>query len=383
MSRNSEYQFVDTDTDALVESLVSAYETITGHAAAPASPERLFISWVANIIVQERVLNNYTGNQNIPSRAEGANLDALAELYKTTVRPAAKAATTTVRFYISAAQATAVLIEAGTRVTDVSSTLIWETVEDAYVAIGDTYVDVQVKCQTVGLIGNDYAIGQINTLVDLYDYCDHCTNTTVSEGGADEATDEEFYELMKASMDGFSCAGAKGGYIYFAKQVSTEVQDVVVNSPVDGEVNIYVLKSDGSIAGSEMKAAVLAACNADDARPLTDLVSVEDPEVVSYSINLTYYVPSDADSAAEVEAAVEAAITKYKLWQAGKLGRDINPSYLIGLIMQAGAKRVVLNSPSFTVLRDGYTFDDEEESVPQVATNAPTTTVVNGGPEDE
>lgn len=383
MSRNSEYQFVETDTDALVESLVSAYEQITGHAVAPASPERLFISWVANIILQERVYTNYVGNQNIPSRAEGVNLDAIAELYKTTVRPAAKAATATVRFYITEAQASAILIEAGTRITDISSTLIWETTEDAYVAIGDLYVDIPVKCQTLGIIGNDFAAGQLNTLVDLYDYCDRCENITVSEGGSDEATDEEFYNLLVASMDGFSCAGAKGGYIYFAKQVSTDIKDVAVNSPVDGEVKIYVLKEDGGIAGDELKAAVLAACNADEVRPLTDQVSVEDPEVVPYSIDLTYYIPADSDSAAEVQAAVETAVGEFKLWQSGKLGRDINPSYLIGLIMQAGAKRVVLNSPAYTVLRDGYSFDTVAESVPQVATNAPTTNVVNGGPEDE
>ena len=77
MSRNTQYQFVSTDTAALVSSLVAGYEKITGVSVQPASPEKLFIQWVADIIVQERVLNNYTGNQNIPSRAEGENLDAL------------------------------------------------------------------------------------------------------------------------------------------------------------------------------------------------------------------------------------------------------------------------------------------------------------------
>ena len=382
MSRNSDYQFVDTDTETLVESLVSVYESMTGSTAVPASPERLFISWVANVILQERALTNYTGNQNIPSRAEGPNLDALAELYNL-VRPAATAATATMRFYITAVQSSAILIPAGTRVTDSSSTLIWETLEDVYVAIGSLYAETTVRCQTRGAVGNDWATGQINTFVDLYSYCDYCTNTTKSEGGADEATDEEFYNLMVQSMDGWSCAGARGGYIFFAKKVSTEIKDVVVNSPVDGEVNLYILKDDGTIAGSSLKAAVLAACSADDVRPLTDDVSVEDPDVVTYTINLTYYVPSDAESAAEVQAAVEAAVEEYKLWQAGKLGRDINPSKLISMVMAAGAKRVTVTSPSYTALRDGYTFDDESESVPQVATNAPTTTIVNGGVEDE
>lgn len=81
MSRNPLYQFVDTDTTRLEAALVDAYEAIVGHSAQPSSPERIFIAWVASIILQERVYLNHAGNQNIPSRAEGANLDALGELF--------------------------------------------------------------------------------------------------------------------------------------------------------------------------------------------------------------------------------------------------------------------------------------------------------------
>ena len=81
MSRSNDYQFISTDTNALVTQLIAAYEQITGITVQPASPERLFISWIADVIIQERVMNNYTGNQNIPSRAQGADLDALGELF--------------------------------------------------------------------------------------------------------------------------------------------------------------------------------------------------------------------------------------------------------------------------------------------------------------
>ena len=189
---------------------------------------------------------------------------------------------------------------------------------------------------------------------------------------------------MIASLDGYSCAGSKGGYIYFAKKVSTEIQDVVVNTPTDGEVKLYVLMDNGSIADSEMKNLVLAACSADSARPLTDHVSVEDPEVVSYSIDLTYYIPSNSSqSAADIETAVNEAVEEYIAWQCGKLGRDINPTELIYKVRAAGAKRVVINSPVFTVLRDGETFNTVAESVPQIATSSPSTTITNGGFEDE
>lgn len=376
--RNTEYQFVATDTETVEALLISIYEKITGVSVKPASPEKLFIQFVAAVVIQERGLNNYTGNQNIPSRAEGENLDALAELFYVTQRPAAQPAVCTERFHISEAQTTAILIPAGTRVTDASGTLTWETVADAYVAIGATYADAQIRCQTAGAVGNGYAAGQINTFVDLFDYCESCENITASDDGSDQATDDEFYELMRASQDAFSTAGAKGGYIYFAKQVSTEIADVVANSPSDGAVDLYVLMDDGTIATTEIKNAVLAACNADTVRPLTDKVSVKDPQKMSYNITFTYYVPKDSPlSSTEIKAAVDRAVEEYTAWQCGKLGRDINPSVLIGKLMQTGIKRVALTSPTFTVLRDG-----SDDTVPQVAAVG-TVTATNGGYEDE
>ena len=171
--RNTGYQFVSTDTETVEALLISIYEKITGVSVKPASPEKLFIQFVAAVVIQERGLNNYTGNQNIPSRAEGENLDALAELFYVTQRPAAQAAVCTERFHISEAQTTAILIPAGTRVTDASGTLTWETVADAYVSIGATYADVQIRCQTAGAVGNGYAEGQINTFVDLEGHVHH------------------------------------------------------------------------------------------------------------------------------------------------------------------------------------------------------------------
>ena len=378
MSRNTEHQFIPTDGDHIISKLIAMYELLTGTVVHPASPEMQFIRWVGNIIIHERVLNNYTGNQNVPSRAEGENLDALAELTYLRERPDSKAATCKMLFSISEAQDTAILIPAGTRITDADGTLTWETIEDVYVPIGETSVETQARCQTVGVVGNGYAAGQINALVDVYDYYSECKNVTASEGGADRATDDEYYELMRASMDAFSCAGARGGYIYWAKQVSTEIVDVVANSPVPGEVKIYVLMEGGTLAGEEMKNKVLAACSEDTKRPLTDHVFVEDAEVVPFDINFTYYLQTGrTKSAAEVAAAVNEAVEQYKAWQCGKLGRDINPDELREYLYHTGIKRIELTAPAFTALRDG-----RDKKVPQVA-RVGTVTITNGGYEDE
>ncbi|WP_295757385.1 baseplate J/gp47 family protein [uncultured Oscillibacter sp.] len=221
-------------------------------------------------------------------------------------------------------------------------------------------------------------LSHTSAIVDLFDYYDHCENVTVSDGGADRATDEEYYELMRASMDSYSCAGAKGGYIYFAKQVSTEIADVIAASPTPGVVKLYVLMKDGTQAGEEIKSAVLAACSADDVRPLTDLVTVEDAETAPYNVAFTYYTQKGtAKSASQIATDVQAAVDAYTAWQGGKLGRDVNPSHLTALLMDTGVKRVELAEPAFMALRDGSGKD-----VPQVA-KLGTVTITNGGYEDE
>lgn len=362
------------------------YEGITNETVQPASPEHLFILWVADVLVQTRAQINYAANQNIPSRAMGANLDALGELFYDKNRPEAQAATCTMRFTISAAQASSILIPTGTRVTDYSSTLFWATTADTYVPIGETSVETQVLCQTVGAVGNGYVAGQISTIVDLFPYYESCSNITASDGGANAATDDEYYRLMRASEDAYSTAGPMGGYEYWAKSVSTDIADVIALMPKDpnsgelmgGHVNIFALMNDGSIASETIKDLILAACNDSEVRPLTDFVSVEDPGVVDYNITFTYYVPSNTSlSSSDIQIAVETAVDNFVQWQSGKLGRDINPSMLISMLMETGIKRVELTEPLFTVLNDGA--DNTAPAIARVAD----ITITNGGHENE
>lgn len=385
--RNSQYQFIQTSASELESSLVAEYERLAEITARPGSPERQVLKWATYAQILLKVWANYIGNQNIPSRAEGENLDALAELFYIQERPAAQPATVTQQFKISAEQDTPILIPSGTRVTDASQALVWETDQDWYIQPGATEIEVPMYCQTPGIIGNGYAEGQLSNLVDVFDYYLECSNVTVSDGGSDVPSDDEFYELMRASMDAYSTAGPIGSYLYHAKKVSTEIADVVANSPNPGEVRIYVLTNDGKIAEEELKKAVLAACNADEVRPLTDKVLVEDPQTIEYNIDFTYYLQSDSSSSSNaIQAAVNQAVDAFVAWQSGKLGRDINPSRLIADLMATGIKRVDLKEPAFKVLQDGVLeFDKSYEltqTIPQLA-KLGTRNVVNGGFEDE
>ena len=378
----SDYKFVETDSEKIQSELVQKYEKLTGHTLLPADPEKLFISWITSLIVQERALLNFAAGQNIPSRAIGENLDALGEFLYNFKRPEAKAAECIAIFEISAAQSSAVAIPKGTRITDSSKKLIWETVQDVAIPIGAIYAEVLIKCQTPGAVGNGYDAGQINALIDVDNvpYFKAVENTDISSGGSEAATDAEYFELMRQNLEAYSTAGPKGAYEYHAKSVSSEIADVCAISPIDkaGHVEIYAILTNGTIADSGTKREILAACNDDKVRPLTDVVEVCNPEEVVFNIDLIFYVDrGSSTSISTIQTAVEAAVEQYSVWQTAKIGRDINPSQLMWFLQRSGIKRADIPEPTFVKLRDG-----SERVTPQVAKRG-SVNITFGGYEDE
>lgn len=363
--------FVDTDTNTVVNALIQSYEAFTGRTLYPADPARLFILWVADIIIQERVNIDFSARQNVPRYAEGEYLDSLAELFKDAYRLEPEKAKTTLRFTLSIPLEVATIVPAGTRVT-VDGEIIFQTLQALTIPEGDLFGDVEAECQTAGEIGNGFVPGQITQLIDIFPYFGSVENVSESDGGADEESDAAFYERMRESVETFSTAGPLGAYEYYAKSASALIVDVKATSPEPGEVDVRVLLSGGRLPGEEILKEVLDILNADKVRPLTDHVTVAAPETVPYDINFTYWTQEGgAISDDKVAENIAAAVRTFKEWQGAKMGRDVNPSYLISLLMQAGAKRVKVRSPVDTVVPDNAVAVIGE------------TTVVNGGAENE
>lgn len=363
--------FVDTDTNTVVNALIQSYEAFTGRTLYPADPARLFILWVADIIIQERVNIDFSARQNVPRYAEGEYLDSLAELFKDAYRLEPEKAKTTLRFTLSIPLEVATIVPAGTRVT-VDGEIIFQTVQALTIPAGDLFGDVEAECQTAGEIGNGFVPGQITQLIDIFPYFGSVENVSESDGGADEESDVAFYERMRESVETFSTAGPLGAYEYYAKSASALIVDVKATSPEPGEVDVRVLLSGGQLPGEEILKEVLDILNADKVRPLTDHVTVAAPETVPYDIDFTYWTQEGgAISDDKVAENIAAAVRTFKEWQGAKMGRDVNPSYLISLLMQAGAKRVKVRSPVDTVVPDNAVAVIGE------------TAVVNGGAENE
>lgn len=351
--------FVETDTETIESNLIALYEELVRQVPGrerykvyPASPERLFISWIAAVIVQQRVLINETAKKNVPRYADGEYLDSLAELFKDLERLPASPASAMFRFYISEAQTQSIIIPKGTRIS-FDGAILFATTENLEIKAGSTYGDVEGECTTAGTVGNNLAAGQVKEIVDLYDYYQKAENITATSGGAEEEDDNSYYERMRESMESFSTAGPINGYIYFTKSVSAAVADVAVTSPEACMVDVRVLLQDGQQATEAVLKEIEDALNASDVRPLTDKVTVSVPETVPFDVDVTFYIPQpNAASATIIETAARQAVKDYISWQTSKMGRDINPSYLTAKLMEAGAKRVEVRKPVYTAVNE-------------------------------
>ena len=345
--------FVETDTETIESNMISLYEYMmreygqAGYKMQPASPERLFLSWCAAVIVQQRVLIDEAARMNVPRYATGEYLDSLAELFRDVERLPATPAVATFRCHISEAQPQGVTVPKGTRVT-FDGSITFETTEDLEIPPGSTYGDVGGVCQTPGVAGNGLAAGQVREIVDVYDYYMKVENITATSGGAEEEGDAELYQRMRESTESFSTAGPANSYAYHAKSVTTAISDIAVTSPEPGVVDVRVLLKDGQQPEGEVLGKIRDALNADDVRPLTDTVRVSAPESDSFEVDVTFYVDGEGGLSTDiVERDVRMAVDGYVAWQTARMGRDINPSYLIHKMMEAGAKRVDVREPGF------------------------------------
>lgn len=118
--------------------------------------------------------------------------------------------------------------------------------------------------------------------------------------------------------------------------------NISIQRKMAGRVKIVPLMDGGELPSDDVLQAVADAVNARDVRPMTDVVTVERPKTVLYSIVIDYWTtPADEAACVETIEGAGGSIERYISEQASVLGRDINPDVLKTMCMnpsdQAGA----------------------------------------------
>jgi len=330
---------------------------------APGDPVRLHLLAVCAWLSEQRVIIDFTGKNNLLKYAHDAYLDNLAALYgNRTLRLQAAPATCTLRFTLTAALAFDAVIPAGTQCQGPNAVLFATaglsptggTGGGAIIPAGQLTVDVQATCVTPGVIGNGFAIGQVNSIVNWNQpWSVGVSNTTVTGGGSDIESDDQYRYRVWLAIESFSTCGPHDAYEFWALSADPSIIQCVVYSAPDiaGEVHLFPLCKDSNglpiLPSSDVLAKVLASCSADTRRPVSDYVTAYAPTTFNYSVNVTYYV-SEANEVllGTIQPAVVQAVNDYIIWQGSFIGRDINTDELIKRMLEAGAKRVVVTAPS-------------------------------------
>lgn len=341
---------LDQIQEQMVKDYMDKYEELTGTAAtlSRADPALLILYACSIQIFQTMLYVDRAGKQDLLKYSYGDYLDNLAAL-KGIAREPAKPAVVTMRFALAGIRPSTVAIPQGTRVSN--GELYFETDEYVEISAGDTTVDVTATCQTSGVEANGILPGEINILVDPIAYVASVANTETTAGGTDIEGDDSLANRVYIAPSKYSVAGPEEAYRYWISAFNSSISDVYLSSPEAGRVLVEFILEGGELPNEAMIRSLADYLADENIRPLTDEVVVQLPATVSFSVDVEYWInKSDTSKAATIQAAVEQAVTDYITWQHEKIGRDINPSKLISLMEAAGAKRIVVNAPAYTVI---------------------------------
>lgn len=334
-----------------VEAYNSEYKSLTGNSAVVISDEdKAILYTAAQIYYQLAAAVNEKAKQNLLKYATGTYLDNIA-LSRGLTRKKEEKAIVTIRFTLSAARTGITVIPAGTRVTSAACNTYFATDEYAEIPPGELSADVKCTSVTGGAAANEYAVGEINIIVDPIAYVAMAENIDIPTGGDDEESDEAFAERIFNSRYMYSTTGAEKAYIYYIKSFSTLITDVTCENPSDANLVFYILLENEEPANDTFLTELASYIQNPEIKALTDKITIKNVSRVNYSVNVSYGISeNDVSHAADIQKEITEAVNKYITWQSAKIGRDIDTQELLTCMRNAGAKGVVITAPTDTVV---------------------------------
>jgi len=329
--------FIDRDANTIVAEMVADYELRTGRTLEPAQIERLLINGFAyrELLIRNQIQD--ASLQNLVEYARFPMLDHLGVLVGVERLPSQSALTTILlSLVIGHAE---LIIPQGLRIASTDGRAVFELVQDYEIPIGMNSVNVTAISQNPGKQFNDYDTGTISVILDPQAYLVSALNTTVSNGGSDEESDEQLRDRIKLAPSAFSNAGSYKAYEFWTKSASPLIIDVAVDNqkctvddepfvglsvgdPIPGTVEVFPLVEGLSVTPSEILDAVESVLNADKIRPLTDTVIVSSPTAIDtvITVGLVLY---DGEVSGDILAVVQSNLEAFRDGRRKVLGQDI------------------------------------------------------------
>ncbi|WP_431226449.1 baseplate J/gp47 family protein [Burkholderia contaminans] len=157
-------------------------------------------------------------------------------------------------------------------------------------------------------------------------------------------SDTDLRARTQLAPQSLSVAGPEGAYVSHARNADGRVLDASAVSPAPCEVLVSVLARDGDgTADPALIAAVAAALQADDVRPLTDKVTVRGAEILRYQVRARLVFFAGPDRA--VALAEANRVMKKYTESMHRLGMEVTLDGIYAAARAAGVQKVILESP--------------------------------------
>lgn len=320
---------IEYTADEVLAYNLDIFKQIAGKTIKPGQPEYDEIiapmSYCIFLWIQ-RV--NSAIKKMLPQFSSGIWLDYLAAIVGVTRTPAGQAVCT-LKFNLVSGHGSIVL-SAGLRVASTDGKAIFATNEDVTVAAEINEISVSATCQTAGIVGNGYEIGDITNILDPYAFVSACTNTDATTGGSDTETDEQLSARMLLAPSAFSSLATIKGVEYFTYAYSSLIQDVKVLTATEdpsispGLVNVYVLLVDAVTPTSSFLTGLQNYLSLPERRMINDTLQAFANQTAEYELTISAVrLTSSAKTAAQLTSSLNTLIQSFNETKTSKLGLDI------------------------------------------------------------
>lgn len=161
-------------------------------------------------------------------------------------------------------------------------------------------------------------------------------------------SDDRLRRRAQLAMEGFSTAGPVGAYLFHTLSTDANIVDASVISPTPLNITVTLLANTANGAADQaMRDKVAAALNAEDVRPMGDVVTVNSAEIINYAVTASLILYDGPDGAA-VLAEAKARLDRY-VADRRRLGHDIQRNAIIAALFAPGVQDVVLTNPPASI----------------------------------
>lgn len=333
-------KLIKGDPQEIYKDAIVFHEEITGTKLTPADEKAHIYSTISVLLGDILYGANDIALQNYTAFARGERLDMKAKIFGTRAkRLEASYAKVIMKCSISQIVNRIVYIKKGTRF--IHGENIFISLEEGRINPGEIETNILAQAEKPGDIGEILA-GEITQIVDRYDYYESCINPQDVSNGGNEENDDNYRVRLEELPESFTSAGSEGSYIYWTKQVSSEVTQVKIEAPSPNVLDIYVYGKGKKISDEE-KEAIKTYLTEKDRLPLNDLVNIKDPIFNQINLEIDYYLYSyETRPSDEIKKSLLLKLNDY--FNSLKIGEGFNPQDVIQILKNDGIKRCDIKS---------------------------------------